>query len=135
MPVCLRKSSAFWATYRGSRVYASIVTGSFTLQVRTMVGTAENGSIWAVVGSGMSSMSDSSIVWNPRIDDPSKPIPSENRSSSRSCIGMEKCCQRPGTSMKRRSTIFAPRSLAAWMTSFGVFVSSGFTSSAMQSLR
>ena len=27
--------------------------------------------------------------------------------------------------MKRRSTIFAPRSFAAWMTSFGVFVAEG----------
>ena len=77
-------------------------------------------------------MSDSSIVWNPRIDDPSNPMPSANSVSSRSCVGIEKCCHSPGTSMNRKSTIFAPRSLAAWMTSFGVFVSSGFTSSAMQ---
>ena len=78
-------------------------------------------------------MSDSSIVWNPRIEEPSKPRPSSKMpSGSSSDTGIEKCCQRPGRSMKRRSTIFAPFSLAAWMTSFGVFVSSGFTSSAMQ---
>jgi hypothetical protein len=44
--------------------------------MRTRVGTAVNGSICAVEGSGMSSMSDSSMVWKPLIDEPSKPRPS-----------------------------------------------------------
>src|SRR5262245_21492365 len=52
--------------------------------------------------------------------EPSKPIPSLNRSSSRSSMGIEKCCQMPGRSMNRRSTICTPLSLASFRTSFGV---------------
>ena len=96
--------------------------GSLTLQIRTMVGTAVNGSIWAVEGSGMSSMSDSSMVWNPRIEEPSKPRPSSKMSSLSSDTGMEKCCQRPGMSMKRRSMILTPFSFAIFNTSFGVIL-------------
>src|SRR3972149_2893085 len=88
--------------------------------MRTRVGTAVNGSMTAVAGSGNSSMSDSSIHWKPRMDEPSKPIPSSKSSSLSSATGIEKCCHRPGTSMKRRSTILAPFSLASLMTSFGV---------------
>src|SRR5947207_7821659 len=84
----------------------------------TSVGTLVNGSICAVAGSGKSSMSDSSMVWKPRIDEPSKPIPSAKSSSVMSATGMEKCCQRPGMSMKRRSTIFASLSFASLITSF-----------------
>src|SRR5215472_18687183 len=68
----------------------------------------------------MRSMSDSSMVWNPRMEEPSKPSPSSKMSSFSSDTGIEKCCQRPGRSMKRRSTIFAPLSLAIFRTSFGV---------------
>src|SRR3989449_5567889 len=60
----------------------------------TSVGTAVNGSIAALDASGTSSMSDSSIVWNPRIEEPSKPSPSSKMSSFSSEIGIEKCCQR-----------------------------------------
>src|SRR5438034_7620931 len=88
--------------------------------MRTSVGTAVNGSMVALEGSGRSSMSDSSIVWNPRIDEPSKPSPSSKMSSLSSEIGIEKCCQSPGRSMNRRSTILAPFSLASLSTSFAV---------------
>jgi hypothetical protein len=47
--------------------------GSATKQWIWSVGTSRNGSITAVAGSGNSSMSDSWIAWNPRIEDPSKP--------------------------------------------------------------
>ena len=40
-----------------------------------------NGSITAVVGSGMTSMSDALIGCQPRIDEPSKPLPSSKSSS------------------------------------------------------
>ena len=50
----------------------------------------------AVLGSGIRSMSDSWISWNPRIDDPSNPSPSSNASSLSSCAGEEKCCIKPG---------------------------------------
>src|SRR3989304_1310233 len=87
--------------------------------MRTRVGTAVNGSMAAVVGASIS-MWGSSIVWKPRMDEPSKPIPSSKSSSLSSPTGIEKCCQRPGASMKRRATILAPFSLASLMTSFGV---------------
>ena len=70
----------------------------------------------------MSSMSDSSMVWNPRIEEPSKPRPSSKMSSLSSDTGMEKCCQRPGMSMNRRSMILTPFSFAIFNTSFGVIL-------------
>src|SRR5574337_357279 len=90
------------------------------LQIRTRVGTAIKGSMIAVAGSGIRSMSDSWIAWKPRIDDPSNPTPSVNRSSVNSRLDMEKCCHRPGRSINLRSTIFTPRSFASLITSFGV---------------
>ena len=65
-------------------------------------------------------MSDSWISWKPRIDEPSKPMPSANRSSLSSRAGMRKCCHVPGRSMKRRSTIFTPFSRAKATTSLAV---------------
>ena len=47
------------------------------------VGCSVNGSTTAVSGSGIRSMSDSWISWNPRIDEPSKPSPSSNTSALR----------------------------------------------------
>ena len=41
----------------------------------------------AVLGSGMSSMSDSWISWKPRIEEPSKPKPSSNTSAVRAVGG------------------------------------------------
>ena len=60
-----------------------------------------NGSMNAVSASGTRSMSDSWISWNPRIEDPSKPIPSSKTDSVSSAAGTEKCCIRPGRSQKR----------------------------------
>src|SRR5207247_6967935 len=89
-PLFLTYASAFCAMKRGSRVYALPVTGSLTLQINTIVGTAVKGSIWADVGSGISSMSDSSIDWKPRIEEPSKPSPSSKMPSLSSATGIEK---------------------------------------------
>ena len=58
-PDFFRYASAFWAMFRGSREYILAVIGSFTLQVKTIVGSAVKGSITAVSGSGIRSMSDS----------------------------------------------------------------------------
>ena len=52
-------------------------------------------------------MSDSLISCQPRIDEPSKPRPSWNRSGSKSAMGMVKCCQVPGRSTNLKSTICA----------------------------
>ena len=54
---------------RGSREYASLVIGSTMLQISDSVGIlAQNGSITAVAGSGMMSMSEALIGCQPRID-------------------------------------------------------------------
>src|SRR5689334_24943542 len=90
------------------------------VQVTLRVGTAQNGSINAVEGSGMASMSDASIDFHPRIDEPSKPKPSSKTSSVNSPIGQEKCCQVPKVSTNFTSTIFAPCFRAISMTPFGV---------------
>src|SRR5438132_771979 len=54
------------------------------LQIRLMVGSAVNGSMTAVVGSGITSMSEAWMGCQPRIDEPSKPSPSSNTSSTSS---------------------------------------------------
>src|SRR5438034_6201594 len=71
-------------------------------------------------------MSLSLIAWNPRIDDPSNPIPSLNSSSVSSLRGMEKCCQVPGRSVNLKSTTCTPASLALRITSAGEAPAPGF---------
>src|SRR3989442_10669658 len=78
------------------------------------------GSTNALAGSGSKSMSLSLIAWNPRIDEPSKPTPSANIASVSSLSGSEKCCQVPGRSVNRTSTICTPASFALRITSAGV---------------
>src|SRR6267378_1917179 len=87
--------------------------------VRDSVGTSKQGSTNALAGSGSSSMSLSLMAWKPRIDEPSNPKPSVNVSSSSSFKGIEKCCQVPGRSVNRTSTICTPASLARRITSAG----------------
>ncbi len=51
------------------------------VQVRLNVGAAQNGSMNAVDGSGIASMSDASMLFQPRMLEPSKPRPSLKISS------------------------------------------------------
>src|SRR5467141_4552306 len=88
--------------------------------VRESVGTSKQGSTKALAGSGISSMSLSLMAWKPRIDEPSNPKPSVNVSSASSFNGIEKCCQVPGRSVNRTSTICTPASFARLITSTGV---------------
>ena len=74
----------------------------------------------AVSGTGLTSMSDSLIACQPRMLEPSNPRPSSKVSSSISRGGTEKCCQRPGKSMNRRSTTSTFSSLMNFTTSAGV---------------
>src|SRR5512141_3386897 len=104
MPVDLRYFSAFIAMLRGSREYGSFVIGSTMLQMSDSVGSAMNGSMTAVDGSGITSMSEALIACQPRIDEPSKPRPASKTSSVSSYSGIEKCCQMPTKSMNLRST-------------------------------
>src|SRR5205809_5534719 len=95
------------------------------VQVTESVGTAMKGSMNALSGSGMASMSDASMDFQPRIDEPSKPKPSSKTSSVNSAIGQEKCCQVPKVSTNFTSTIFAPCFLAISITCLGVLIFSG----------
>ena len=65
--------------------------------------------IWNVAGSGMATMSDSSIALKPVIDEPSKPIPSSSASSI-SCGVMAKLLQWPSRSVNQKRTCSTPSS-------------------------
>src|ERR1035441_6821224 len=92
------------------------------VQVRLNVGTAQNGSMNAVTGSGIASMSEASMLFQPRMEEPSKPNPSEKESSFNSAMGMLKCCQVPKVSTNLMSTIFAPAFFASSITLLGVAI-------------
>src|SRR5213593_2784270 len=87
------------------------------VQVNERVGTAQNGSMKAVTGSGIASMSDASMDFQPRMEEPSKPKPSVKTSSVSSPTGTLKCCQVPKVSTNLTSTILAPCLRAMSMTS------------------
>jgi hypothetical protein len=73
-------------------------------QIRTSCGLAENGSMQAVVASGIRIMSDSLIAFQPAIDEPSNMKPSVNTSSVTVETCWAVCCHLPRGSVKRRST-------------------------------
>ena len=64
-------------------------------------------------------MSDSAMLCQPRIEEPSKPSPSSNADSSKAVIGSVTCCQVPSRSQNFRSTIWAFVSPAHSSASFG----------------
>src|SRR5471032_1754985 len=88
-------------------------------QNRIILGLAENGSITAVVGSGIRVMSDSLIAFQPAIDEPSNMMPSVKVSSLMVSTAWAKCCHLPRGSVKRRSTYLTSFSLIICMTFFG----------------
>src|SRR2546421_12943641 len=96
-----------------------MVPVSEMVQVKEGVGTAQKGSIKAVSGSGMASMSEASMLFQPRMEEPSKPRPSSKISSVNSRMGQAKCCQVPKVSTNLMSTILAPLFLASSRTVFG----------------
>src|SRR5699024_6194848 len=120
IPVDARYCSALRATLRGSRLNGSRVNGSWTKNLMFSVFDSRNGSIFAVARSGRRFMSDSSMVVNPRMEEPSKARPSSMASSSKASAGMLKCCSVPGTSVKRMSTNSTSSSLMNFTTSSGV---------------
>src|SRR2546429_1037481 len=107
---------------RGSRSYGSRVIGSTIVQIKLSVDSALKMSIHAVVGSGMTSMSDALITFHPRMLEPSKPSPSVKISSLYSVSVVVKCCQVPGRSVNLKSTSFTSWSLIILLTSDGVFL-------------
>src|SRR5271154_2165018 len=78
------------------------------VQVSDKVGTLQKGSMKAVAGSGMASMSEASMDFQPRMEEPSKPNPSAKTSSVNSEMGQLKCCHVPKVSTNLTSTILAP---------------------------
>src|ERR1051325_5805148 len=90
------------------------------VQVRERVGTAQKGSMKAVGGSGMASMSEASMLFQPRMLDPSKPNPLAKTSSVSSPLGTLKCCQVPKVSTNFTSTILAACFRAISITLLGV---------------
>src|SRR5689334_18349644 len=92
------------------------------VQVRDRVGIAQKGSIKAVLGSGIASMSEASIDFQPRMEEPSKPRPSAKDSSVNSAMGQLKCCQVPKVSTNLMSTILAPFFLAISRTLLGLLM-------------
>src|ERR1035437_6099544 len=88
------------------------------LQISDKVGCSGNGSMTAVFGSGITSMSLAWIGCQPRIEEPSNPRPSSNTASSISLGGTVKCCQMPRKSLNLKSTATAFCSFINLMTSF-----------------
>ena len=88
------------------------MTGSTISQTSESVAASVAGSRIAEVGSGISSMSDSEIPCQPRIEEPSKPRPSSNAASSSARSGSVMCCHVPSRSQNFRSTIETRVSLA-----------------------
>src|SRR6266404_6244515 len=105
------------------------------VQVNDSVGTAINGSMKAVAGSGIASMSEASMLFQPRMLEPSKPSPSAKDSSLSSLIGMLKCCQVPKVSTNLISTILAPLFFANSNTLLGVLIGDDYSVVALVSLR
>src|SRR3954467_9291545 len=92
-------------------------------QITTIVDCAKNGSMWAVSASGISTMSDSLIAFQPAIEEPSNITPSANISSSTSATSMVTCCILPLGSVNRRSTNLTSLSLTCLRMSLAVVIS------------
>src|SRR5260370_22321492 len=105
-----------------------------TSQIKNKVLCDSTGSMVAESGSGMSSMSLSSIDWKPRMLDPSNPRPPVKLASSSSPRGRLKCCHVPGRSMNLTSTTSTPSALARSITSRGLVFLPAFVSIAMNTL-
>src|SRR5512146_2881597 len=79
-----------------------------------------NGSMFAVEGSGISSMSDAWMPFHPAIDEPSNAWPDSNLSASKAFAGTETCCSLPRVCVQRRSTNLTSLSLIIFSTSAAV---------------
>jgi hypothetical protein len=71
----------------------------------------------AVPASGISSMSEASMPFQPAMEEPSKAWPSLNLSSSKADTGTVTCCSLPRVSVKRKSTNLHSFSFTSFMTS------------------
>ena len=111
------RSSARRRTCRGSPSYGlpSGVTTSQIIRATFERSPSFRGMSWNVSGSGIATMSDSSIALKPLIDEPSKPIPSS--SASASSLGViAKLFRWPSMSVNQRRTKSTPSSATRWST-------------------
>src|ERR1041385_1587460 len=99
-----------------------MVPVSAMVQVSERVGMAQKGSMKAVAGSAIASMSEASMDFQPRMEEPSKPKPSVKTSSFSSEMGQLKCCPVPKVSTNLMSTILAPCFLAISITLLGLLM-------------
>src|SRR3954463_8914510 len=90
-----------------------------------MVEAEKNGSMQAVAGSGISSMSDSLMDFQPAIDEPSNMVPSWKISSSMRETSKVTCCHLPRGSVNRKSTYLTSLSLISFRTSIAVLAIPG----------
>jgi hypothetical protein len=74
-----------------------------------------SGRMRKVAGSGIATMSDSSIALKPVIDEPSKPMPSSSAPST-SLVVIEKLFRCPSRSVNQSRTSSMPRSLISLRT-------------------
>jgi hypothetical protein len=81
----------------------------------TLDSRGRQGTSWNVAGSGIASMSDSSMRANPSMEEPSKPMPSSKAFSSSSTV-MAKDFSAPTMSVNQRRMNFTSFSLQAEMT-------------------
>src|ERR1044071_9607725 len=88
------------------------------LHTSASVVCAKNGSITAVLGSGISVISDSLIAFQPAMDEPSNIKPCVKTSSSIKERSKVTCCHLPRGSVKRRSTNLTSLSLIVFRTDF-----------------
>src|SRR5580765_8095701 len=86
----------------------------------TLVSPSRHGISWYVFGSGIATMSDSSIALKPVIDEPSKPIPS-SRAPSISLGVTAKLFRCPSMSVNQSSTNSTPSSSIRFSTSLRAF--------------
>src|SRR5438034_1718735 len=80
-------------------------------------GSSVKGSIRALSGSGINSMSEASMLFQPAIEEPSKKCPLSNLSMVNALTGTDTCCSLPRVSVKRKSTNLTSFSLIIFMTS------------------
>src|SRR5262249_11326837 len=88
-------------------------------QMKLSVGSALKTSIQAVDASGITSMSELLIAFQPRMDEPSKPRPSVKSDSLYSVRVVVKCCQVPRMSQNLKSISLIPCSLISAVMSAG----------------
>src|SRR5215210_3569068 len=114
------RSSARRRTWRGSPSYGVRSGVRMSQNIRaTPWCSGRHGSTAKVLASGIAIMSDSSIALKPVIDEPSKPMPPSNASSSWAEL-IEKDFSRPRTSVNHRRMKRIPRSSTSALTSSGV---------------